>query len=57
VLGLTARDELRIFVPLLFATFFLYTGTNGPLSAVILDVVPGAVAHSVAERVCAVFAL
>src|SRR5207245_813312 len=33
-------DELRWFVPLLFATFFLYTWYNGPLSAVILDVVP-----------------
>src|SRR5207253_9130129 len=40
-------DELRLFVPLLFATFFLYTWYNGPLSAVILDVVPSAVRASV----------
>ena len=40
-------DELRLFVPLLFATFFLYTWYNGPLSAVILDVVPAAVRASV----------
>ena len=40
-------DELRWFVPLLFATFFLYTWYNGPLSAVILDVVPPAVRASV----------
>src|SRR5437763_8144297 len=40
-------DELRLFVPLLFATFFLYTWYNGPLSAVILDVVPPAVRASV----------
>jgi len=40
-------EELRWFVPLLFATFFLYTWYNGPLSAVILDVVPPAVRASV----------
>jgi len=40
-------DELRLFVPLLFGTFFLYSWYNGPLSAVILDVVPGAVRASV----------
>jgi len=40
-------DELRLFVPLLFATFFLYSWYNGPLSAVILDVVPSAVRASV----------
>ncbi|PYO15549.1 MAG: hypothetical protein DMD31_04600 [Gemmatimonadetes bacterium] len=40
-------DELQLFVPLLFATFFLYTWYNGPLSAVILDVVPPAVRASV----------
>jgi len=45
--GLLLVDELRIFVPLLFTTFFLYTWYNGPLSAVILDVVPGAVRASV----------
>src|SRR6266568_7093021 len=40
-------EGLRWFVPLLFATFFLYTWYNGPLSAVILDVVPPAVRGSV----------
>ena len=45
--GLLLVDELRIFVPLLFATFFLYTWYNGPLSAVILDVVPATVRGSV----------
>src|SRR5207302_960308 len=40
-------DELRLFVPLLFGTFFLYSWYNGPLSAVILDVVPAAVRASV----------
>jgi MFS family permease len=40
-------DELRLFVPLLFGTFFLYSWFNGPLSAVILDVVPAAVRASV----------
>lgn len=40
-------DELRLFVPLLFVTFFLYSWYNGPLSAVILDVVPAAVRASV----------
>ncbi len=40
-------DELRLFVPLLLATFFLYSWYNGPLSAVILDVVPPAVRASV----------
>jgi MFS family permease len=40
-------DELRLFVPLLVATFFLYTWYNGPLSAVILDVVPPTVRASV----------
>jgi MFS family permease len=40
-------DELRLFVPLLFGTFFLYSWYNGPLSAVILDVVPSAVRASV----------
>jgi sugar phosphate permease len=35
------------FVPLLVATFFLYTWYNGPLSAVIFDVVPAAVRSSV----------
>lgn len=40
-------DELRLFVPLLLTTFFLYSWYNGPLSAVILDVVPPAVRASV----------
>jgi MFS family permease len=40
-------DELRLFVPLLFGTFFLYSWFNGPLSAVLLDVVPAAVRGSV----------
>jgi MFS transporter, Spinster family, sphingosine-1-phosphate transporter len=40
-------DELRLFVPLLFGTFFFYSWYNGPLSAVILDVVPAAVRASV----------
>jgi len=40
-------DDLRLFVPLLFGTFFLYSWYNGPLSAVILDVVPPAVRASV----------
>jgi len=39
--------DVRLFEPLLFATFFLYTWYNGPLSAVILDVVPAAVRASV----------
>jgi MFS family permease len=40
-------DELQLFVPLLLATFFLYSWYNGPLSAVILDVVPPTVRASV----------
>jgi MFS family permease len=40
-------NSLGIFVPLLFATFFLYTWYNGPLASVILDVVPPAVRASV----------
>jgi len=39
--------EMPTFVPLLIGTFFLYTWYNGPLSAVILDVVPPAVRSSV----------
>jgi len=45
--GLLLLGDLRFFVPLLFATFFLYTWYSGPLSAVILDVVPAAVRASV----------
>jgi sugar phosphate permease len=40
-------DDLRWFAPLVMATYFLYTWYNGPLTAVILDVVPPAVQASV----------
>lgn len=40
-------DDLRWFAPLVMATYFLYTWYNGPLIAVILDVVPSAVQASV----------
>ena len=40
-------DDLRWFAPLVMATYFLYTWYNGPLVAVILDVVPPAVQASV----------
>jgi len=40
-------DDLRWFAPLIFATYFFYTWYNGPLAAVILDVVPPAVQASV----------
>ncbi|MDP3908944.1 MAG: MFS transporter [Gemmatimonadales bacterium] len=40
-------DDLRWFAPLVAATYFLYTWYNGPLVAVILDVVPSAVQASV----------
>src|SRR5206468_205499 len=39
--------DLRWFGPLILATYFLYTWYNGPLVAVILDVVPPAVQASV----------
>jgi len=39
--------DLRWFGPLILATYFLYTWYNGPLAAVILDVVPPAVQASV----------
>ncbi len=39
--------DLRWFAPLILATYFLYTWYNGPLVAVILDVVPPAVQASV----------
>jgi MFS family permease len=45
--GLLLLGDLRFYVPLLFATFFLYTWYSGPLSAVILDVVSPAVRASV----------
>lgn len=40
-------DRSSLFTALVFGTFFLYTWYNGPLSAVILDVVPAAVRSSV----------
>ncbi len=40
-------DRPGLFVPLLFATFFLYTWYNGPLASVVLDVVPPPVRASV----------
>ena len=40
-------QDLRWFAPLIMATYFLYTWYNGPLAAVILDVVPPAVQASV----------
>jgi MFS family permease len=39
--------DLRWFGPLILATYFLYTWYNGPLAAVMLDVVPPAVQASV----------
>jgi MFS family permease len=39
--------DLRWFAPLILATYFLYTWYNGPLVAVILDVVPPAVQATV----------
>ena len=38
---------LRWFVPLVFVTYFFYTWYNGPISAVLFDVVPAAVRASV----------
>ncbi len=40
-------EDLRWFAPLIMATYFLYAWYNGPLAAVILDVVPSAVQASV----------
>jgi MFS family permease len=40
-------DDLRWFAPLVLATYFFYAWYNGPLAAVILDVVPPAVQASV----------
>ena len=40
-------EDLRWFGPIVMATYFLYTWYNGPLAAVILDVVPPAVQASV----------
>jgi MFS family permease len=46
-MALLLVDDLRWFAPLVMATYFLYTWYNGPLAAVILDVVPPAVQASV----------
>jgi MFS family permease len=40
-------DDLRWFAPLVLGTYFFYAWYNGPLAAVILDVVPPAVQASV----------
>jgi sugar phosphate permease len=40
-------ERSALFTALVFGTFFLYTWYNGPISAVILDVVPTAVRSSV----------
>jgi sugar phosphate permease len=40
-------QDLTVFTPLFFATFFFYTWYNGPITAVIFDVVPAAVRASV----------
>lgn len=40
-------DRVDTFGPLILTTFFFYTWYNGPLSAVIFDVVPAAVRSSV----------
>ena len=45
--ALVLVDDLRWFGPLVLVTYFLYTWYNGPLVAVILDVVPAAVQASV----------
>ncbi|MGH7538256.1 MAG: spinster family MFS transporter [Gemmatimonadales bacterium] len=45
--ALILANDLRLFVPLVFGTYFFYTWYNGPLSAVIFDVVPPAVRASV----------
>ena len=45
--ALLLSNNLRLFVPLVFGTYFLYTWYNGPLAAVIFDVVPAAVRASV----------
>jgi len=44
---LILTNNLSLFVPLVFVTYFFYTWYNGPLSAVIFDVVPPAVRASV----------
>lgn len=47
VVLLILSPGLRFFVPCVFGTYFFYTWYNGPLSAVIFDVVPAAVRSSV----------
>lgn len=44
---LTLRD-LRIFVPVFFAAFFFLSWFNGPITAVIFDVVPAKISATVA---------
>jgi MFS family permease len=44
---LTIRD-LRIFVPVFFASFFFLSWFNGPITAVIFDVVPAKISATVA---------
>jgi sugar phosphate permease len=45
--ALILANDVRFFVPLIFGTYFFYTFYNGPLAAVIFDVVPPAVRSSV----------
>ncbi|MGE5142496.1 MAG: spinster family MFS transporter [Acidobacteriota bacterium] len=47
VVVLIMAPSLKFFVPCVFGTYFFYTWYNGPLSAVIFDVVPAAVRSSV----------
>jgi MFS family permease len=44
---LIRSNDARLLTPLIVATYFFYTWYNGPLAAVILDVVPTAVRSSV----------
>jgi MFS family permease len=44
---LTVRD-LRLFVPVFFASFFFLSWFNGPIAAVIFDVVPAKISATVA---------
>jgi len=48
VAWLLISGTLRGFAPLIFSIYFFYTWYNGPLAAVIFDVVPAAVRASVA---------
>lgn len=45
--ALILSGNLRLFAPLVFSVYFFYTWYNGPLAAVIFDVVPQAVRSSV----------